>query len=261
MLTLNVNEEKQLNFDSQIGGVQTDQIHSFLRIEIDEIEYGFPAHIGEDYITVDIPPLRTIAPKKLKEAQEVNVKLEVVADGHYLVPWKNTFVISNPLIVEAKMSGGSDYRSNTVALVENEYVEEKPPKPKEKKSQVRENREYREPIYSRDYEEDMTEKIVNKLAEKLDMMFEKHQESGRESRKTQPVSKAKPKSKQIKESHRFSKEAVANITEEGVYNYMARAGTKNPIIQKLVYEQAETAAGSSKPVDVLRQVAKILKKN
>ena len=40
---------------------------------------------------------------------------------------------------------------------------------------------------------------------------------------------------------------------------MERAGTKNKQIQKIVYEQAEAAAKSSKPVEVLKQVVKIIK--
>ena len=43
MLKLNVNQEKQLTFEVQIGGVQSDQVSSHLRIEIDDVEYGFPA--------------------------------------------------------------------------------------------------------------------------------------------------------------------------------------------------------------------------
>jgi len=41
---------------------------------------------------------------------------------------------------------------------------------------------------------------------------------------------------------------------------MARAGTKNEKIQRLIYEQAEIAAGTSVPIDVLKHIVKILKK-
>ena len=52
---------------------------------------------------------------------------------------------------------------------------------------------------------------------------------------------------------------VKNITEAGVYDYMTRAGTSNKKIQTLIYEQAEIAAGTSVPVEVLKQVFKLLK--
>lgn len=103
MLKLNVNQEKQLNFEMQIGGVQTDDIVSFLRIEIDKIEYGFPAEVKQETITVNLPALKSVVAKKLKEGDEVTVKLEVIADGQQITPWKDTFVLSYPLVVEAKI--------------------------------------------------------------------------------------------------------------------------------------------------------------
>ena len=53
---------------------------------------------------------------------------------------------------------------------------------------------------------------------------------------------------------------LKNITEAGVYKYMHNAGTQNPKIKELVYEQAVAAAGSGEPFKVLQQVVKILKK-
>ena len=268
MLKLNVNQEKQLNFEIQIGGVQTEQVKSHLRIVMDGVEYGFPAHVGSDSITVDLPPLRSIAARKLKEGEEVDVKLEIVADGNYLTPWSDTFVLSNPLIIEAKIvdddfkpapafktklvsKGGSGEQSQgvmieQVALDEEEEMREEAKKLKEA---AKENLS----------EDEMTEKLVNKLAEKLGHMFDKSQSQSKqkvvkEEKKTEKVQEHKEAPKKI------TKNQVANITEEGVYEYMSRAGTKNPTVQKLLYEQAEVAAGSSKPVEVLRQVVKLLKK-
>jgi len=103
MLKLNVNQEKQLNFEIQISGVQADQLSSFLRIEIDEIEYGFPAQVKQESVIVNLPALKTVVARKLKEGTEVNVKLEVIADGHHLIPWKDTFILSYPLVIEAKI--------------------------------------------------------------------------------------------------------------------------------------------------------------
>lgn len=41
---------------------------------------------------------------------------------------------------------------------------------------------------------------------------------------------------------------------------MTRAGTKNPKIQKIIYEQSIAAAKSGKPFKILQQVIKTLKK-
>ena len=49
------------------------------------------------------------------------------------------------------------------------------------------------------------------------------------------------------------------LTTEDIYKYIGKAGSKNPRIQEIIYEQAEVAAGSSRPVEVLKQVVKLLK--
>jgi hypothetical protein len=262
MLKLNVNEEKQLNFEIQIGGVQTDQIKSTLRLEIDGVQYGFPAVVGQESIQVDLPALNTVVAKRLKEGTEVQAHLDIIADGHHLSPWSDSFILTNPLVIEAKIvdvgfkeapafktrmvtKGESGDRSQGV-MIEKEIVE------KDEKRTVTET------------EEEMTERIVNKLAEKLSPMM---QGSGGTITEDKAVKKAVKSSKKevVKEEKaiepvkKVSKVDVKNITEEGVYAYMARAGTKNETVQRLIYEQAEVAAGSSKPVEVLRQVVKLLK--
>ncbi len=250
MLKLNVNQEKQLNFEIQIGGVQSDAVSSFLRIEIDQIEYGFPAKVGQESITVDLPALRSVAAGKLKEGDEVKVKLEIIADGHYLTPWNDTFVLSNPLMVEAKIvdedfktpptikttlitKGKSGDQAQGVVVEQSEEVEAAP-------------------VHVAETEEEMTERIVNKLAEKFGPMLK--------GKSAKVVTENKPeKIVEEKAIAPIKKIDVKNITEEGVYSYMERAGTKTAQVQKILYEQAEVAAGSSRPVDVLKQVVKILK--
>ena len=53
---------------------------------------------------------------------------------------------------------------------------------------------------------------------------------------------------------------MKRITQEQVYKYMKKAGSKNPQIQEIIYGQAVTAAGSGEPYKVLQEVIKILKK-
>ncbi len=254
MLKLNVNEEKQLNFEIQIGGVQTEQIKSTLRIEIDGVQYGFPAQVGQESIAVNLPALNTVVAKRLKEGTEVQAYLDIIADGHHLTPWTDSFILTNPLVIEAKIidvgfkeapafktrmvtTGGSGDRKQGV-MVEKEIIEEEAPVHTES-------------------EEDMTERIVNKLAEKLSPML------GKSNKKVVQEDKAvkTPTNKVVKEEKivKPKKVDVKNISEEGVYSYMLRAGTSNPKIQQLIYEQAEVAAASSRPVEVLKQVVKLLK--
>ncbi len=251
MLKLNVNEEKQLNFEIQIGGVQTDQVTSFLRIEIDEVEYGFPAQVSQESITVDLPALRAVTARKLKEGEEVNVKLEIVADGHYLTPWSDTFTLSNPLVIEAKIMDANF--KNTPAF-KTKLIQTG--KTGDQKQGVVVEAEEEAPVRVAETEEEMTERIVNKLAEKIGPMMKGKSDKIIHEDKAVRTS---TKEKVIAPSKKVSTEEVKNITEEGVYAYMARAGTKNEKIQQLVYEQAEVAAGTSRPVEVLRQVVKLLK--
>jgi len=232
MLKLNVNEEKQLNFEMEIGGVQSDDIISFLRMKIDNIEYGFPAEIKQESVSINIPALKNVIAGKLKEGQEVKVKLDVIADGHLITPWNETFVLTYPFVVEAKM-------------VEKETKTSPKFKTKLVSSETSIVKEEKQPQKT---EEEITKEVFKRFAEKL---RNKHKTVKviKEEKIVKPIGKPKPKID------------IKNITEEDVYKYMTRAGTKTPHIQKLVYEQAVGAAGSGKPYKVLQQVIKVLKKH
>ena len=254
MLKLNVNQEKQLNFEIQIGGVQSDQLSSFLRIEIDEIEYGFPAQVGRESVTVNLPALKTVTPKRLKEGKEVNVKLEIIADDHYLTPWRDTFILSNPLVVEAKIVDDDFNPPPTfkTKLITKGDVGDRAQAIMVEKTETEEEAKEEEVSLITETEEEMTERIFNNVVEKFTSLAK-----GRSTKKVIQESDPTDKPDIVKN---ITTEEVKNIDEEGVYEYMVRAGTKNKKIQKLIYEQAEIAAGTSIPVEVLKHVVKILKK-
>ncbi len=243
MLKLNVNQEKQLNFEMQIGGVQVDQIISFLRIEIDGIEYGFPGEVKQESVSVNLPALNTVVARKLREGDEVNVKLDVVADGRHLTPWKNTFILSYPFVVEAKIV--DEDVVDSPATFETKLITKS-----DSGNKIVEKSEDKEGSSIVEGEEKMTERIVNRLVEKFTSITkDKSVKAVQEDKVIEPVKKVSK-----------VKVDVKSIDEKGVYQYMARAGTKNEKIQKLIYEQAEIAAGTSIPVEILKQVVKILKK-
>lgn len=297
MLKLNVNQEKQLTFEVQIGGVQSEQVKSHLRIEIDDVEYGFPAEVGRESITVNLPPLRTVTARKLKEGEEVNVRLEIIADGNYLTPWQDTFRLSNPLVIEAKIV---DDDFNSAPAFKTKLVSTKGKAGERTQGVMIEQVDAEPKATILEHDEDaLTEKIVNKLAEKLSgkkVIKEKHAEpdgdetpGGKADNDEEPdgdeieefIERPKPdaprggfgsikgtstsggfgsiKGRPIKKESKINPKDLLNIDEAGVYAYMERAGTKNPTVQKIIYEQAEAAAGSSVPVKVLQQVVKILK--
>lgn len=242
MIKLNVNEEKQLTFEFKIEGVNADQVTSYLRLEIDKVEYGFPATIGKETITVDLPALRNITNGRLKEGVEAEIRLDVIADGTYLTPWKDTCKLSNPLTVEAKIVGNSFSSSPVVTpkITKTGKVGDK------KQGVVVEKVETQEKTSLN--EDEIVNKILSKLAGKLPTLVSE-QRSQITPKKTKPTQK-----------NSVTPNVVKNITKEGVYEYMHRAGTKSEHIQNIIYEQAQVAAKSDKPVEVLKQVVKILKR-
>lgn len=251
MLKLNVNEEKQLTFEVQIGGVQSDQVKSHLKIEIDSVEYGFPAEVGKESITVNLPPLRTVTARRLKEGEEVEVKLEIIADGNYVTPWRDTFRLSNPLVIEAKIIDDDFTSSSFKTKLVTEWNKG------EQTQGVKIEKITEEDSQRSNNEDILTEKIVNKLAEKLS-----NQKLNEEK---PPVPDEDEGDEEVDEScgkphnESITTEDILNISEEQIYAYMERAGTKNTQVQKIIYEQGEKEANSSRPVDVLKQVVKILK--
>lgn len=82
-----------------------------------------------------------------------------------------------------------------------------------------------------------------------------------ESKKSAPKVKAKPqKSKRqlLEEKKSILKQSLKNPTEEDIYRYMEKAGTRTKHIQDLVYEQA--SQNSKNNFEVLKNVVKLLKK-
>jgi hypothetical protein len=51
-----------------------------------------------------------------------------------------------------------------------------------------------------------------------------------------------------------------HVTEDFIYKYMDKAGSKQKHIQEIIYNQAVQAAGTGKPYEVLKQVVKIMGK-
>jgi len=298
MLRLNVNEAKQLTFEVQIGGVHGEQIDSFFRIVFEDVEYGFPAKVGRESITVDLPPLSQVVGKKIKEGDEAEVKLEIIADGHYLTPWSDRAKMSNPLVIEAKIRDNGFIPNPTLKtqLVVSE-------------DGARQRTTVKEDIQT---EDDFTDKLVSKLSEKFADLIKpkvevksgkmeavkencgmKHvkeetdekvdadepppledQEGVEENTPltsgamekilAQTISKLglhTEGSRTTKKKKEMTLEQFKKrLTKEDIYKYIDRAGTKNPQIQEIVYEQAVLAAGNNKPVEVLRQVINIMKK-
>jgi hypothetical protein len=283
MLKINTTQPKELTFEVQIGGVvDYDQVTSFFRIVIEDIEYGFPCKVMRDSIKVTLPPLNKVIGKRIKEGDEANIKLEVIADGHFLAPWQDRAKLSNPLVIEAKIKDTSFVKK---PILETKLISEDGGA---KQTAILEEKEI-------DLSEDLVNKLIPKLRElmKIKEQDEKSElsDDSDESEEKEIEEKCKPKTEQRKTVSKKSIERVLtdtinklnlaensstkekkkkkvltveefkrNLTKEDVYKYMTNSGTKNAKIQDIIYEQACALAKTSKPVDILKQVIKVMKK-
>jgi hypothetical protein len=260
MLKLNVNEEKQLTFEFKIDGISPDLVSSFLRMSIDNVEYGFPASIKNESIVVDLPALKNVTNRRLREGSEVEVRLDVVADGTYTTPWKDTFKLSNPVTIEAKIM---DANFTTAPTMKTKITSTGKTGEKNQGVVIEKIEEKRE-VKQENLEADMTEKIVSRLTEKFSHLLENKMKPQKVSQETRPIKKLPIKESKVqpvkKVKNQVTPQQVRNITKEEVYEYMKRAGTKSEHIQEILYEQAERMAGTSKPVEVLKQIVKVMKR-
>jgi len=103
LIVVDINEEKQLTFGVQIGGVTKEQIKSKLTLVFTDIEYSFPGTITDDTIVVNIPPLNKILTSENLEKQEVDAKLEIVADNRFFVPWYDQLKLTGIVVVKAQV--------------------------------------------------------------------------------------------------------------------------------------------------------------
>ena len=207
MLKLNVNQEKQLTFEVQIGGVSNDQVKSQFKITIGEVAYTFPAKVGRDEITVDLPPLHKVIGTKIKEGDEADVQLEIIADGHFLTPWRDKAVLSNPLVLEVKIKD-SDFVANP-GFQANLVTTEDGAK------QVTTVEAKKEPVKEVKTEESITTDLVERISAKLEAMINSKEKSEEKKEDIKPE-KEDDKKEDIKpEKEDDKKEDNEQTTEEG----------------------------------------------
>jgi hypothetical protein len=104
MLTLNTDENRSLQFEVTIQGIDHKKLNGSLKFVVDGIEYGFPVEILSDHISVEVPPLDDIIKIGLREGEVIHCKLDVFGDGFYLNPWNGEFKLKTPVRMEARMT-------------------------------------------------------------------------------------------------------------------------------------------------------------
>ena len=137
MLNINSNEKKKLKFGISVAGVQARDLRGALRLTVEGIEYGFPVKVVEGDIEVEIPPLRKLI-NEVDSEKRYEVKLELIANDTYIVPWSDVAKIKTPISVEVSESiQEEDEKVAEVTIgitkVDEEDVKEIKPKKKETK--------------------------------------------------------------------------------------------------------------------------------
>ena len=123
MLKFNANETKKLKFGIALTGVQSRDLKGTLRLEVNGIEYGFPVSIVNDKVEVEIPPLSGLI-TEIKSDAKYNVKLELIANDTYIIPWLDVAQIKIP--VNVKISENIEEENKKVTIGITKIDEEKP---------------------------------------------------------------------------------------------------------------------------------------
>jgi hypothetical protein len=103
MIELDINKPRNFKFDVSIDGINSDILTGFLRLEINNIEYGFPAIVTNESVSADIPALKNIVKREIKSGDKIKARLDVTGDGYYMDPWHEDIVVKSSVVIEAKL--------------------------------------------------------------------------------------------------------------------------------------------------------------
>jgi len=170
-MKLKINESKTLEFEMDTSGCSWKELKGYFRLNLDNIEYGFPVIVEEGIIKVDIPVFKDILNEGVKSSlykhKEVIVKarLDLVANNEaYILPWSGEVDIEIPVSVkiEEKENKSSDKKVTLIDPDVKSYLDEE--KKNEKKSKLLD-------VFSKPLNESIKkeEKIEEKIEEKKDI--------------------------------------------------------------------------------------------
>lgn len=141
-MIINIDESKRISFDINVTGTQYNDIFGSLKININEVEYGFPVTIDNGTVLVTIPPLDEIVKIELNDGDSYNAKLELVAEDQYIVPWEDNITIEKPVSISATIKAEESLKEKKKVKIGVKKINEKTEKkvkPKPKKI-VRKNK-------------------------------------------------------------------------------------------------------------------------
>lgn len=242
MLYINANEEKRMIFEVDVHGIDSKELHGFVRFNLYGYEVGFPAEIEHKKITALIPPLLEVIEKEIEDGTVIEGKLELFTDRHYFKPWEGEIKVGAPMGVKAKLTGESSGPKIKTRLVNKESVEE--PKVLTEEGSVT-----KEDIRSIIFD------TLKNLTSKKNLT-----ESDKKGSKKLQKRRSELKESSVPSNPKWTQENLRNITEDQIISYMERKGTKNQMVQEVILNKARTAAGSDDNFKIFREVVKTLRK-
>lgn len=103
MIEIHSNKDKNIIFEVQVSGINPKELSGHFRLMVDGIEYGFPAEISENSISVDVPALRSVINRQLRSGEKIKAKLELVGNDTYIPCWEDSVIVKSAVMVEAKV--------------------------------------------------------------------------------------------------------------------------------------------------------------
>jgi hypothetical protein len=269
MLYIKADEPRTLTFEVDINGVGQGELKGYVRFFINDAEHGFPVSIEEGFITADIPPLNDFVRfGKFSDGDIIEAKLELMTDQRIFTPWAGEVKVSIPMGIKAKLSSEVQKEIIKAKAPVATVVETKEDKAVEKSTKEEAVQEFdtSEEKMLKDNQANYKEDLMAMVADTIKQMglvpaaqaTEALLETGKAGTPDKVMKEVK-KQKKLNEKD-LMKQKLKNITKEGIFKYMERAGTKNTKIQELVYDQAVAAAGSGEPIKVLKKIVEIMKK-
>jgi hypothetical protein len=135
MIKLNITEKKEIKFDVNVSGVDVRDLRGSIRLQIEGVEYGFPARVVDGTVMVEIPPLDEFVKQSLHDGQTINAKLEIIAADTYLLPWEDTMMVETPPKVEATISEVKSVKEEKKPVIKVSKVTQMAKKLTEKKTE------------------------------------------------------------------------------------------------------------------------------
>ena len=127
-MELKINESKVLEFNTVIEGGEVGDLSGTFRINIDNVEYGFPVSLDGKKIQAKIPPLKDyVKEQNLRNIKSAFARLDIVAKGKVFTPWKEDINIEIPLEVKAEMTDIKGFLKEADNIIKISKVEVKEP--------------------------------------------------------------------------------------------------------------------------------------